>query len=81
MLTWPAEPTELRDENNMSLAVREVTVGHGASPIVHDASLTVSRGTIVCVIGPNGAGKSTLLKVLTGRLRPFPAGCYSAART
>jgi ABC-type branched-subunit amino acid transport system ATPase component len=34
-------------------------------------SLTVSRGTIVCVIGPNGAGKSPLLKALTGRLRPF----------
>jgi len=71
MLTWPAEPTELRDENNMSLAVREVTVGYGAAPIVHDVSLTVSRGTIVCVIGPNGAGKSPLLKALTGRLRPF----------
>jgi branched-chain amino acid transport system ATP-binding protein len=71
MLTRPAEPTELRDENNISLAVREAAVGYGAAPIVHDVSLTVSRGTIVCVIGPNGAGKSTLLKALTGRLRPF----------
>lgn len=71
MLTRPAEPIELRDENNISLAVRDATVGYAAAPIVHDVSLTVSRGTIVCVIGPNGAGKSTLLKALTGRLRPF----------
>ena len=34
-------------------------------------SLTIERGSFVCVIGTNGSGKSTLLKNLAGVLEPF----------
>lgn len=32
--------------------------------ILHDVSLDVSKGEVVCIIGPSGAGKSTFLRCL-----------------
>ena len=34
--------------------------------VLHDISISFSRGSWTSIIGPNGAGKSTLLKVLAG---------------
>lgn len=55
------EPAHLQADN--------VVTGYGGAPIVHGASLTVTRGGLACVVGPNGAGKSTMLKALAGELR------------
>ncbi|MEO1197715.1 MAG: zinc ABC transporter ATP-binding protein ZnuC [Pseudomonadota bacterium] len=38
--------------------------------LVHDVSLSVSRGEIVTIIGPNGSGKSTTAKLLLGLMTP-----------
>jgi len=38
--------------------------------VLHDVTLDVQQGEIVCVIGANGAGKTTLLKTIAGVLRP-----------
>ena len=38
--------------------------------VLRDVSLSVPRGSFVCLIGPSGCGKSTLLKVLAGLVRP-----------
>jgi ATP-binding cassette subfamily F protein uup len=39
-------------------------------PVIHDASLVISRGDKVGFLGPNGVGKTTMLKLLLGRLEP-----------
>ena len=40
--------------------------------VLHDVTLEVTRGEIVCLIGPNAAGKTTTLRVIAG-LKP-PSG-------
>src|SRR4051794_14461906 len=37
---------------------------------LHEASLAVHAGEVVCLLGDNGAGKSTLIKILSGLERP-----------
>jgi ABC-type branched-subunit amino acid transport system ATPase component len=54
----------------MLLELNKITAGYGPLTVVHDVSLNVSQGEIVCVIGPNGAGKSTVLRVVAGQIRP-----------
>jgi iron complex transport system ATP-binding protein len=34
--------------------------------VLHDVSLSLSRGHLVALVGPNGAGKTTLLRALAG---------------
>lgn len=38
--------------------------------VLHDVSLSVSRGENLAIIGTNGCGKSTLIKILAGALIP-----------
>lgn len=52
------------------LEVHAVTLAHGRTPVVRDASLAVAPGDVVVLCGPNGAGKSSLLAALGGELRP-----------
>ena len=54
----------------MLLELNKITAGYGPLTVVHDVSLNVSQGEVVCVIGPNGAGKSTVLRVVAGQIRP-----------
>ena len=51
------------------LRVEAITAGYGKMPILHDVSLMVAGGELVCIIGPNGAGKSTTFKAIVGFLR------------
>ena len=53
-----------------ALTVASLRVGYGAVAVLHDVTLDVRPGEIVCVIGGNGAGKTTLLKAIAGVLRP-----------
>ncbi len=41
--------------------------------VLHEVSMTVNRGEIVCMLGPNAAGKSTTLRVMAG-LKPPSRG-------
>lgn len=45
-----------------------LNVALDATPILHDVSFAVERGTWVGLLGPNGSGKTTLLRTLNGLL-------------
>jgi iron complex transport system ATP-binding protein len=59
-----------RKEDNVALAVVEVSAGYGSRGVLHNVSFTLQRGEMLAIVGPNGAGKSTLLRVASGCLRP-----------
>ena len=52
------------------LSLRNVSAGYGRIPVLHDVSLDVDAGEVVCLLGSNGAGKSTTLLTILGLLRP-----------
>jgi branched-chain amino acid transport system ATP-binding protein len=53
-----------------ALSVSGLSASYGAVAVLHEVSLEVRPGEIVCVIGGNGAGKTTLLKTIAGIVRP-----------
>ncbi len=55
------------------LNVESISVSYGNIEALHDVTLHVDRGEVVCLIGANGAGKSTLLKAIVG-LEPLTNG-------
>lgn len=50
--------------------LRGVSKRYGRTPVLHDVSLTVCRGTVLGLVGANGAGKTTLLRLTLGLVRP-----------
>jgi iron complex transport system ATP-binding protein len=48
------------------LIADDLSVSHGATPILQHLSLSIEPGTLTALLGRNGAGKSTLLKALAG---------------
>jgi branched-chain amino acid transport system ATP-binding protein len=54
----------------MLLEVDQLTAGYGPVTVLHQVSLGLSEGDIVCIIGPNGAGKSTVLRAVAGQIEP-----------
>jgi NitT/TauT family transport system ATP-binding protein len=54
----------------MALALREVVLSYGGSPVVDGLDLDVRPGEILVLTGPSGCGKSTVLRALAGLLPP-----------
>jgi branched-chain amino acid transport system ATP-binding protein len=50
------------------LQVSDLCVSYGRAQVVHDVSISVTKGALVTVIGSNGAGKTTLLNAIMGLL-------------
>ena len=50
------------------LALREVAVGYGDTPVLDGITLTVGDGELVALLGPSGSGKSTLMHAVAGLL-------------
>ena len=40
---------------------------------VHNLSLDVARGELVCLLGPSGCGKTTTLRMIAGFVAPSQA--------
>jgi simple sugar transport system ATP-binding protein len=52
------------------IELRNVSKSFGPIDVLHDISLKVHAGEVLCLLGDNGAGKSTLIKTLAGVHRP-----------
>ena len=59
-----------RQNDDVVVECRGVTVGYGDETVVRDVDLAVRRGEIVALLGGSGSGKTTLLKAIIGLLRP-----------
>ena len=55
------------------IEARNLTKYFGSVIALHDVSLAVRPGEVLCLLGDNGAGKSTLIKILSG-VHPPDAG-------
>ncbi|MCY4397129.1 MAG: ABC transporter ATP-binding protein, partial [Rhodospirillaceae bacterium] len=53
-----------------ALTLEGVTKRFGSLVAVDDVSLTVLKGTFVCLLGPSGCGKTTLLRLIAGLEAP-----------
>ena len=51
---------------NPILALNHINKSFGPIDVLHDISLQVRAGEVLCLLGDNGAGKSTLIKILSG---------------
>lgn len=52
------------------LEMRNVDKSFGPIDVLHEISLKVNEGEVLCLLGDNGAGKSTLIKTLSGVHQP-----------
>lgn len=52
------------------LEMRAVDKSFGPIDVLHEISLRVHQGEVLCLLGDNGAGKSTLIKTLSGVHQP-----------
>ena len=52
------------------LRLDNIFVTFGGTPLLSDASLSVSEGDRIALVGRNGSGKSTLLKIAAGLVEP-----------
>ena len=53
-----------------ALDVRSIAKAYDQKAVLHDVSLTVSRGEVVGLLGPNGAGKTTCFYSIMGLVKP-----------
>ncbi|HTX52059.1 MAG TPA: branched-chain amino acid ABC transporter ATP-binding protein/permease [Candidatus Baltobacteraceae bacterium] len=64
-----AHPPQRRTDTPL-LEVDRINTFYGKSHILHDVSLTVHPGELVCLLGRNGAGKTTTLHSIIGLVPP-----------
>ena len=46
------------------LELQNIDMSFGPIDVLHEISLKVQEGEVLCLLGDNGGGKSTLIKIL-----------------
>lgn len=54
----------------MTLTLDGIQCFYGEAQVLHDVSLRLAPGEVLCLLGRNGAGKTTTLKAIMGLVRP-----------
>lgn len=57
-------------DNKIVLELKNVDKSFGPIDVLHEISLKVREGEVLCLLGDNGAGKSTLIRTLAGVHKP-----------
>jgi branched-chain amino acid transport system ATP-binding protein len=52
------------------LELRGVNAAYGPNLVLHDVTVSVNKGEIVCLLGANAAGKTTTMKTIFGLVKP-----------
>src|SRR6266516_2771525 len=55
---------------NKVLQLIDIDTFYGPSQVLHQVSLEVNKGEIVCLLGANAAGKTTTMRTIFGLVRP-----------
>jgi ATP-binding cassette subfamily B multidrug efflux pump len=55
---------------------RDLTFAFGATPVLHQISVTIAAGQTVALVGPTGSGKSTLISLLPRLYDPPPGTLF-----
>ena len=64
------DPTVGSEAVVRGLDVRSIAKAYDKRAVLHDVSLSVSRGEVVGLLGPNGAGKTTCFYSVMGLVKP-----------
>ena len=69
-------PAGIAGEAVRGLEVRSIAKAYDGRAVLHDVSLSVSRGEVVGLLGPNGAGKTTSFYSVMGLVKPDSGRIY-----
>ena len=64
------QPSAMSDATVRGLEVRSIAKAYDKRALLHDVSLSVSRGEVIGLLGPNGAGKTTCFYSVMGLVKP-----------
>jgi phospholipid/cholesterol/gamma-HCH transport system ATP-binding protein len=70
--------TEDKDERDIVLSARDVTVGFGSKVVLDNLNLNIYRGEILGFVGASGTGKSVLMRTVL-RLLPRRSGTINVS--
>ena len=66
----PRDASPAEAPGDTLVTARNLTVGHGRTPVLDDIDVDLGRGEVVALLGRNGSGKTTLLRALVGMHAP-----------
>ena len=69
-------PSSVAGQAVRGLEVRSIAKAYEGRAVLHDVSLSVSRGEVVGLLGPNGAGKTTTFYAVMGLVKPDSGRIY-----